>query len=77
MHLTTPEEVASFLAAPRPCPHYWQRTALIFHCEFSTERGPRAAKHVRNKVSAYGGLRGSAAAAHRGGVTVTEQEEKQ
>ncbi|KAL4420108.1 hypothetical protein ABPG77_000589 [Micractinium sp. CCAP 211/92] len=49
VHLTTPEELASFLATPRPCPDYWQRTALIFHCEFSTERGPRAAKHVRNR----------------------------
>ncbi|KAL4444376.1 hypothetical protein ABPG75_012113 [Micractinium tetrahymenae] len=49
VHLTTPEELASFLAVPRPCVDYWQRTALVFHCEFSTERGPRAAKYVRNK----------------------------
>ncbi|EFN57871.1 hypothetical protein CHLNCDRAFT_141868 [Chlorella variabilis] len=54
LHLTTPEEVSAFLAQPRACSSAgaddcWQRTAVIFHCEFSTERGPRAAKWVRNQ----------------------------
>lgn len=48
VHLTTPEGVQAFLASwPE---EHWARTALVFHCEFSTERGPRAAKFVRNKV---------------------------
>ena len=48
LHLTKPEELQGLLAAHPP--QHWQRTALIFHCEFSTERGPRAAKFVRNRV---------------------------
>ncbi|KAL4858661.1 M-phase inducer phosphatase 2 [Chlorella vulgaris] len=60
VQLTTPEAIQGFLAqahgvkagcapAAAGSGDLWQRTAIIFHCEFSTERGPRAAKWVRNQ----------------------------
>ncbi len=26
----------------------WARTAVVFYCEFSSERGPRMFRHIRN-----------------------------
>jgi hypothetical protein len=68
VHAPTPDEVAALLAAPPGCSDhsveavqaYWQQTALIFHCEFSSERGPRAAKWVRNQVRRCSAIRSAA-----------------
>eukprot|EP00887_Chlorella_sp_A99_P006153 scaffold22.g6153.t1 len=63
VNIATPEAMDALLAAPAPpralppCARVaeragrtdWSRTALIFHCEFSSERGPRMFRHIRDR----------------------------